>query len=418
MRKLLGVVTVTLLAFSSCGGGGGSTSTTSESSVVRGGVSASIVTNATVCLEDTEGNILKNDNGVDVCAQTDDNGTFQLEVPPDVNLDNTQIGLYAKDQNGDTVKIGEASYTSIKNITQELDPNATDVIDVNPLSLADGNQTLADDLGATMHALGGDTNGTASKIDFGSVDIENVTDSNGTPIDLEEESLENLLKQKHKLKIAIRHNKLGDIEIEIIPDNATAPVLCKIDTDGDGEHEKKEEVKYSFKEHEKEWIEHLKIVKEEHQHSEELEQEEHNASHSEAEEIEEHNNVGNHAEMQEHQSEVSEVEHNSGNHTEIGEVEQHNTGNHTEEAMEEHINGNHAEQTEGTSQEQHQAENQMEQSHQSEIQGQEHSSEGNQNSETNHNVNGQESENTQHNQTGTNHQENNQSHNQQNIEES
>jgi len=320
MRKLLGVVTITLLALSSCGGGGGgsSTSTTSESSVVRGGVSASIVVNATVCLEDSEGNILKDSNGVDVCTQTDDNGTFQLEVPPDINLDDTEIGLYAKDQNGDTVKIGEATYTTIKNITQELDPNATDIVDVNPLSLANGNQTLADDLGATMHALGGDTNGTAQKIDFGSVDIENVTDSNGTPIDLKEESLENLLKQKHKLKIAIYYNKLGNIEIEITPDNATAPVLCKIDTNDDGEYEKEEEVKYSLDEHENEWKEHLqKIEKEHHQHSENIEQEE------------------------------------------------HNTTNHPEE---EDVNEEHHEQVE---QEQHQAENQIEQNHQAGIQEQE-----------------------------------------------
>ena len=312
MKKqlLVGILSTSLCSLIiSCGGGGGGSnanSSASGSNSVRGGVSASIVANATVCLEDSEGDILIDNNGLDICNQTDANGTFQLTVPPDVNLNTTQIGLYATDQNGDKIKIGEAAYTTIKKITRELDPNATDVIDVNPLGLADGNQTLADALGAAIHALGGDINGTAPKIDLGNIDIEQITDFNGSSIDLDKESLENLIKQKHKLKIAIRHNNYENIEVEIIPTNATASVLCKIDKDDDGEYEEERKVKYSLDKHEKEWKEHLQEIEKEYHHQ-----------YFEGIEHMENNTIGYLEEGEEHMN--HEEESGNGQHNQAGE---------------------------------------------------------------------------------------------------
>ena len=346
MKKplLLGILSTSLCGLIiSCGGGGGggsSNSTTSESNAVRGGVSASIVANATVCLEDSEGNILVDNNGLDICNQTNDNGTFQLKVPPDVDLTTIQIGLYAKDRNGNKIKIGEAAYTTIKKITQELDPNATDVIDINPLSLADGNQTFADDLGAAMHALGGDINGTAQKIDFGNVDIEQITDFNGDPIYLEKESLENLIKQEHRLKIIVRHNGRENMEIEIMPDNATTPVLCKIDKDGDDEYEEEIKVKYSLDKHEKEWKEHLQEIEKEyhHPHFEEIEQLEnntmiHNNTLNHIEEAEEQGMENNHQTANQEQTPTEEAEeqgmennHQTANQEQTSTNMQHNQG--------------------------------------------------------------------------------------------
>jgi len=145
MRKLLTVlsaVTVSSAILFSCGGGGGggslnSSSQESLSRAIAGGVSASIVSNATVCLEDENGNIISYSNGSEACQRTDGNGTFIIQLPPDLNLNGTMIALFVEDENGDRLKIGEANYTDVERLTKQIFSNATDnLVNLNPLSLA------------------------------------------------------------------------------------------------------------------------------------------------------------------------------------------------------------------------------------------------------------------------------------------
>ena len=276
MKKFLALASFMAIsaALMSCGGGGGGTSGSanvgSESRSVNGGVFASVVANATVCLEDSQGNILADNSGNKLCAQSDANGTFTLQVPPDISLNDTQVALFAEDQNGDTIKIGETSFNNTA-----VD-NETEVISITPLALADGNATLADDIGALVHALSGDTTGNATEVDLGDVDIENVTvvDENGTAISLNsnEESLEDLMRKKHRIKIKLHHRKKGNLDVEIDPNNSTVPVMLKVDKDGDNEFDEELHVSYNVKEKEKEWKEHLQKLLQKFQHHESMEE--------------------------------------------------------------------------------------------------------------------------------------------------
>jgi len=260
----------------SCGGGGGGSSSDNNSSsnggattgrTVEGGVYSSVVANATVCLEDNQGNILLYDNGTQACAQTDANGTFSLAVPPNTDLNDTLVALYVYDQNGEPIKIGETAYTNtVVNATANL-------IAVTPLALADNDTALADDIGASIHALGGDLNGNATLVDMGQVDIESVElVNNGTtePITDTDKPIEYYLKEKHHLEIKAKHKKLGTLILDINPTNATAPVTCKVDKNHDGKPDEIKHLRYDVHKKKQEWEKHIKELElewEKHHHN-------------------------------------------------------------------------------------------------------------------------------------------------------
>ncbi|GAB6076825.1 hypothetical protein [Desulfurobacterium crinifex] len=346
MKKLFAVVSVMAIsiAMSGCGGGGtsGSADVSSEYRSVDGGVYASIVANATVCLEDAEGNILTNNDGEKICAQSDANGTFSLQVPPSIDLSITQVALYVKDQNGDEIKIGETDYNTA------LADNTTDVIVVTPLALADNNETLADDIGALIHALGGDINGNATEIDLGNVDIENVTvvDTNGTELYLtdDDKSLEELIKEKHKIRMRIHHDEVGTVEVDMDPTNSTASVSCKLDNDEDNEFEEEKIVSYNATEKEEEWKEHLQELLEKfNSHEEENEHQEEIENATEEEQLEYNENSTEHQE-----TETEEFEHSSAENT---------TAVETQQSVEQSENSTIHQETEETEQTEHSEEN-------------------------------------------------------------
>jgi len=142
MRKTLSLLTAVVLSAGlfSCGGGGGdeSSSTSSSGERVIAKVEASIVKGATVCVENTN-----------ICNQTDDNGTVSLQVSHlPVNL---------------TVKVGDVVLGDV-----EAD---SPYVPITPLDIAGGNNQLAEKIGAFIHALAGDVNGTAHKIDLTKIKV-------------------------------------------------------------------------------------------------------------------------------------------------------------------------------------------------------------------------------------------------------
>jgi hypothetical protein len=148
MKKIVILATGALLstAFFSCGGGGGesnSTSSASSSENVVAKVEASIVKGATVCVENTN-----------YCNQTDDNGLTTLKV--------SQFPVTL------TVKISDII---LGNVT------ANDIyIPITPLDIAGRDNQTAEKIGAFIHALVGDTQGNATKIDLTKVKIEEKID--------------------------------------------------------------------------------------------------------------------------------------------------------------------------------------------------------------------------------------------------
>jgi len=142
MKKKLKIVTGLILtsALFGCGGGGGSGNLSGET--VSGTVSASKVAGVRVCVNDcNSGN----------CAVTDSNGTFRLTV--------NSLPVTLKVCVGDT-PLGSVNATST-------------VVSVNPLTLANGNETLAVEVGALIHAMAGDTNGNSTVVNLGDINIQN-----------------------------------------------------------------------------------------------------------------------------------------------------------------------------------------------------------------------------------------------------
>ena len=331
----------------SCGGGGGGGSSNSNggsssgSRTVEGGVYSSVVANATVCLEDNQGNTLFYDNGTQACAQTDANGTFSLPVPPNTDLNDTLVALYVYDQNGEPIKIGETPYpNTVVNATANL-------IAVTPLALADNDTNLADDIGASIHALGGDLNGNATVVDMGEVDIESVElVNNGTtqPITDTDKPIEYFLKKKHHLEIKANHKKLGMLIIDVNPTNATAPVLCEVDKNHDGKPDEIKHLKYDVHKKKQEWEEHIKELEmewEKHHHNGTEEEMEHSSnqngtqSHNGMEEEMEHS--GNQNGTQSHNGTEEEMEHSgnqNGTQSHNGTESNNSTANNTNETQE------------------------------------------------------------------------------------
>jgi hypothetical protein len=262
-------------AIFSCGGGSGSSSSSSSTTPkVVGSVSSSVVVNATVCLEDANNNTI-------VCNQTDANGTFVLNLNSNVSLNETYISLQVKGKDGSPYILGTTSYVYAENITKQLDPNAT-VININPLNLASGNITLANSLGALIHALGNDTTGNATSIDISQVKIDSVvlTDGDGHEQVINNNNLANALKEalkeNYKLNVNASYGN-STVLIMVEPNNSTAEVHC---------NNKTYVVKYNCTEKEKEWKEHILETEKLYEHMEQEAEHMVNATENETQHVE------------------------------------------------------------------------------------------------------------------------------------
>ena len=215
MRKsiILPILGGLLVGLYSCGGGGGggstsntgtNTGTNTTNPKVVSKVEASIVQGAIVCV-----------NGTDICNQTNSSGIVSLTLPPGYSLNTTL-----------SVNVGNVTIGFI---------NATaPYVPITPLSLADNDTQTAQELGALLHALAGDTSGNATVIDLSNVTV-NISANETQP-------LVDLLKKSKDLQIHVKH---GDREYIVKINNQT--VLCddkKVNYD----------IKHIEKEHEKEEV--------------------------------------------------------------------------------------------------------------------------------------------------------------------
>ena len=226
MRKLLTATTIASIVLTGCGGGGISTSSTSSptTSEVTGGVYASLVEGARACIEDSSKNIIAS-NGTELCSTTCSDGTFTIQIPQGINLSNNDwVGLYVVDQNGNDFKVADVP------ITQVEVNNSTNVLSITPKAIACGNETLANEIGAVIHAIGGDLDGNATIVDLSNVDIEDIgvqtPDNQTESITYLSTPLIDLIKEKEIIIIESYHNLLNQkYRIEVNPNNLQAPIV-------------------------------------------------------------------------------------------------------------------------------------------------------------------------------------------------
>ena len=139
LRDLLILATIAFLTLASCGGDSGSGT---ASYTLRGAVIASKVKGAKVC-----------EAGTDNCAVTDSNGYYTLTVHTlPVTLE---------------VRVGKLILGDVQ-VQSANDPEETVI---TPLDLAEGDQRVAEKLGAFIHALAGDYEGDDQTVDLGSVGV-------------------------------------------------------------------------------------------------------------------------------------------------------------------------------------------------------------------------------------------------------
>ena len=251
MRKYLMALTVLALSagITGCGGGGGGSVTSSTSTTVSGGVYSSYVANAEVCLEDSSGNVVKDSSGNEICTTTDSNGVFQMKLSFQIS-DNNRIGLYVKMADGSMVKVADAPVVQLK-------LSNANTYALTPLSLADNSEELADAIGGALHAMCGDTTGDATVVDLKGIEVTEIdtvaSDGTVTPVQLSDSlSLEEMLKEKKHLLLKLYNSQTGETyQVDINPENATAPVCIIMNG-------KEETVSYSCQKHKEEIEEHLK----------------------------------------------------------------------------------------------------------------------------------------------------------------
>jgi len=206
MKKKISLLTgliISSLLFS-CGGGGGSNGNVSSRTSVSGNVEASKVKGMKIC----ENNCNSNN-----CVESDENGTFKITVG--------KLPATLKACIGD-LPLGTINATST-------------VVSVNPLTLADGNETVAQEIGALIHAVAGDINGTATNIDLSKVDRIEVDNQDC------DNDIVDCLKNEGNLTITVEINENGEIkQHKVEAENGT--VKCDNST-----------VKYNIHEKDKLW---------------------------------------------------------------------------------------------------------------------------------------------------------------------
>ncbi|SMP19045.1 hypothetical protein SAMN06265339_1666 [Desulfurobacterium pacificum] len=179
MRAKIKLATALLclpFVFAGCGGGG-SSENLSSTSYLTGTVEASKVAGVEVCI-----------NGTDTCVKSASDGTFKLPIS---SLPVTLV-----------LKVGDLPLGTVN--------ASSTAVSVNPLTLAGGNATVAQAVGAVIHAMANDTTGSEEVIDLsnvGSVIVNSATD-NGTLVDCIKESLESgenatLEVDGHEVEVAV-----------------------------------------------------------------------------------------------------------------------------------------------------------------------------------------------------------------------
>jgi hypothetical protein len=235
-KKIVFSIPLTALAlFYSCGGGGGSGKYT-DYHEIKGHVVFSKVKHLRVCIlpggnstietggtTDTSSN--NNVFNIPRCAWTDDNGTFAIESPKGLPvLIDVGIPAYITETDNQTglPKI-YTGYLSLGKLKVERNNIA-----ITSMALANKDKDLAYEIGALVHALGGDLKGEASKINLEDRQIFEIDDENGHPINFKNgDSLLDLLKE-HKV-LTLRFKNGGKDSAVEIDDIAKEVKLCQGD---------------------------------------------------------------------------------------------------------------------------------------------------------------------------------------------
>jgi len=176
MRKSVVASAILGLLLASCGGGGGGGESPPPSPTlyaVNGQVLASYVKGVFVCLPDGS-----------VCVQTDDKGYFSIKVPEGTPY----LALNLKGVNGGYETIGNFDYAPDRQVV------------VSPLTFVGGDTDAAAVLRTFVHALGGDTEGTALYLDLSKVEVVDFYDANGNPLAV---PLAEALKKGEKVKAEV-----------------------------------------------------------------------------------------------------------------------------------------------------------------------------------------------------------------------
>ena len=101
---------------------------------------------------------------------------------------------------------------------------------ITPKTIACGNETLANEIGAVIHAIGCDPDGNATTVDLFNVDIKGIEvqtpDNQTESITYLSTPLIDLIKEKEAIIMESYHNLLNQkYRIEVNPNNLQAPVI-------------------------------------------------------------------------------------------------------------------------------------------------------------------------------------------------
>ena len=183
IRNLLLLSSIATIYLTSCGGSDTSTS----SHTLKGAVIASKVKGVKVC-----------ESGTTNCAITDSNGRYTLTV--------YQLPVKLE------IKIGQVTLGDV----EVQSTQAEDTV-ITPLDIAEGNQKLAEKIGALIHAIGGDVSGSKQVLDlsnleqhFQSLEVNNLEEALKSgkslpPIRVGNRKIE-LVKEGEELKVKVEEN--------------------------------------------------------------------------------------------------------------------------------------------------------------------------------------------------------------------
>jgi len=170
------VLTGAAMLYYGCGGSSSSSNNASAQKVAAS-AEASKIKGAEICVKNTNN-----------CGRTDENGTVTLTV------NSLPVTL--------TLKLGGITFGEVN--------AASPYVPINPLTLAANNDTVAQTIGALIHALAGDTSGSKDKLDFSNITIE--TPVNGTIV--------SLIKEGTPLTLTVRGED-GDHTVTVDASNGT-----------------------------------------------------------------------------------------------------------------------------------------------------------------------------------------------------
>ena len=175
LRRLLLIATIAV--FAGCGGGGSSSSVSQKN--LTGNVEASKVAGVKVCV-----------SGTDNCNVTDEDGKFTLKVSNlpvalEIKIDKLSLGTVTADSN---------------------------FVPINPLTLAGGNSTIAERIGAFIHSLANDTTGSAPVVNLDNIELNSTLTK----------PLVEALKEGEEIQLTVKKKegeKIVEHEVEVDPEH-------------------------------------------------------------------------------------------------------------------------------------------------------------------------------------------------------